>query len=113
MNATVQELVDALTPEEKAGFCTGAAVPRLGLPALRVNGLHSQESAGGVCFPSACAAAGSSNNASATSAQTEANRANRRRCRQGWATGAFIGTSFVCGTSSVIVPRLRAHVTNI
>ena len=59
MNATVQELVDALTPEEKAGLCTGAAVPRLGLPALRVNGLHSQESAGGVCFPSACAAAAS------------------------------------------------------
>ena len=55
MNATVQELVDALTPEEKAGLCTGAAVPRLGLPALRVSGLHSQESAGGVCFPSACA----------------------------------------------------------
>ena len=52
MYATVQELVDALTPEEKAGLCTGAAVPRLGLPALRVNGLHSQESAGGVCFPS-------------------------------------------------------------
>ena len=47
MYATVQELVDALTPEEKAGLCTGAAVPRLGLPALRVNGLHSQESAGG------------------------------------------------------------------
>ena len=43
MYATVQELVDALTPEEKAGLCTGAAVPRLGLPALRVNGLHSQE----------------------------------------------------------------------
>ena len=40
MNATVQELVDALTPEEKAGLCTGAAVPRLGLPALRVSGLH-------------------------------------------------------------------------
>ena len=40
MYATVQELVDALTPEEKAGLCTGAAVPRLGLPALRVNGLH-------------------------------------------------------------------------
>jgi beta-glucosidase len=59
MYATVQELVDALTPEEKAGLCTGAAVPRLGLPALRVNGLHSQESAGGVCFPSACAAAAS------------------------------------------------------
>lgn len=59
MYATVQELVDALTLEEKAGLCTGAAVPRLGLPALRVNGLHSQESAGGVCFPSACAAAGS------------------------------------------------------
>ena len=59
MNATVQELVDALTPEEKAGLCTGAAVPRLRLPALRVNGLHSQESAGGVCFPSACAAAAS------------------------------------------------------
>ena len=50
MYATVQELVDALTLEEKAGLCTGAAVPRLGLPALRVNGLHSQESAGGVCF---------------------------------------------------------------
>ena len=33
MYATVQELVDALTPEEKAGLCTGAAVPRLGLPA--------------------------------------------------------------------------------
>ena len=32
MYATVQELVDALTPEEKAGLCTGAAVPRLGLP---------------------------------------------------------------------------------
>ena len=59
MYATVQELVDALTPEEKAGLCTGAAVPRLGLPALRVNGLHSEESAGGVCFPSACAAAAS------------------------------------------------------
>lgn len=59
MYATVQELVDALTLEEKAGLCTGAAVPRLGLPALRVNGLHSQESAGGVCFPSACAAAAS------------------------------------------------------
>lgn len=59
MYATVQELVDALTPEEKAGLCTGAAVPRLGLPALRVSGLHSQESAGGVCFPSACAAAAS------------------------------------------------------
>ena len=57
MYATVQELMDALTLEEKAGLCTGAAVPRLGLPALRVNGLHSQESAGGVCFPSACAAA--------------------------------------------------------
>ena len=113
MYATVQELVDALTPEEKAGLCTGAAVPRLGLPALRVNGLHSQESAGGVCFPSACAAAGSSNNASATSAQTEANRANRRRCRQVLATGAFIGTSFVCDTSNAIVPRLRAHMTNI
>ena len=41
MYATVQELVDALTPEEKAGLCTGAAVPRLGLPALRVSGLHS------------------------------------------------------------------------
>ena len=59
MYATVQELVDALTLEETAGLCTGAAVPRLGLPALRVNGLHSQESAGGVCFPSACAAAAS------------------------------------------------------
>lgn len=59
MYATVQELVDALTLEEKAGLCTGAAVPRLGLPVLRVNGLHSQESAGGVCFPSACAAAAS------------------------------------------------------
>ena len=59
MYATVQELVDALTLEEKAGLCTGAAVPRLGLPALRVSGLHSQESAGGVCFPSACAAAAS------------------------------------------------------
>ena len=59
MYATVQELVDALTLEEKAGLCAGAAVPRLGLPALRVNGLHSQESAGGVCFPSACAAAAS------------------------------------------------------
>ena len=59
MYATVQELVDALTPEEKAGLCTGAAVPRLGLPALRVSGLHSRESAGGVCFPSACAAAAS------------------------------------------------------
>lgn len=59
MYATVQELVDALTPEEKAGLCTGAAVPRLGLPALRVSGLHSQESTGGVCFPSACAAAAS------------------------------------------------------
>lgn len=59
MYATVQELVDALTPEEKAGLCTGAAVPQLGLPALRVSGLHSQESAGGVCFPSACAAAAS------------------------------------------------------
>lgn len=59
MYATVQELVDALTPEEKAGLCTGAAVPRLGLPALRVSGLHSQESAGGICFPSACAAAAS------------------------------------------------------
>ena len=44
MNATVQELVDALTPEEKAGLCTGAAVPRLGLPALRVSGLQS-----GIC----------------------------------------------------------------
>ena len=42
MYATVQELVDALTPEEKAGLCAGAAVPRLGLPALRVSGLHSQ-----------------------------------------------------------------------
>lgn len=30
MYATVQELVDALTLEEKAGLCTGAAVPRLG-----------------------------------------------------------------------------------
>lgn len=50
MYATVQELVDALTLEEKAGLCTGAAVPRLGLPALRVSGLHSQESAGGVCL---------------------------------------------------------------
>ena len=28
MYATVQELVDALTLEEKAGLCTGAAVPR-------------------------------------------------------------------------------------
>ena len=35
MYATVQELVDALTLEEKAGLCTGAAVPRLGLPAQR------------------------------------------------------------------------------
>mgnify|MGYP000814071369 CR=1 FL=1 len=54
-----QKFVFQMTPEEKAGLCTGAAVPRLGLPALRVNGLHSQESAGGVCFPSACAAAAS------------------------------------------------------
>ena len=108
-----QKFVFQMTPEEKAGLCPGGAVPRLGLPALRVNGLHSQESAGGVCFPSACAAAGSSNNASATSAQTEANRANRRRCRQGWATGAFIGTTFVCDTNSVIVPRLRVRMANI
>ena len=113
MYATVQELVDALTLEEKAGLCTGAAVPRLGLPALRVSGLHSQESAGGVCFPSACAAAGSNNNASATSTQTEANRANRRRCRLTLAARVFIGTSFICGINSVIVPRLRAYDTTV
>ena len=59
MYATVQELVDALTLEEKAGLCTGAAVPRLGIPALRVSGLRVQEPAGGVCFLSACAAAAS------------------------------------------------------
>ena len=59
MNATVQELAGALTLEEKAGLCTGAAVPRLGIPALQVSGLRVQEPAGGVCFLSACAAAAS------------------------------------------------------
>ena len=82
MYATVQELVDALTLEEKAGLCTGAAVPRLGLPALRVNGLHSQESAGGVCFPSACAAAAS---AATTGAALPAENGTICCCATGWA----------------------------
>ncbi len=50
MYATVQELVDALTLEEKAGLCTGAAGPAAGPSgAAGQRGLHSQESAGGVC----------------------------------------------------------------
>ena len=43
MNPTVQELVAALTLEEKAGLCSGAdfwhtkAVARLGIPAIKVS----------------------------------------------------------------------------
>ena len=94
MYATVQELVDALTPEEKAGLCTGAAVPRLGLPALRVSGLHSQESAGGVCFPSACAAA--------ASFDPEAAR------RMGAALGLLTGLQLLAGEAPVRRPAARA-----
>ena len=77
MNATVQELVAALTLEEKAGLCSGAdfwhtkAVARLGIPAIKVSdgphGLRAQkegsdnpnDSIEAVCFPAGCAAAAS------------------------------------------------------
>ena len=74
MNPTVQELVAALTLEEKAGLCSGAdfwhtkAVARLGIPAIKVSdgphGLRTQregstdpnDSIEAVCFPAGCAA---------------------------------------------------------
>ena len=77
MNATVQELVAALTLEEKAGLCSGEdfwhtkAVARLGIPAIKVSdgphGLRTQkegstdpnDSIRAVCFPAGCAAAAS------------------------------------------------------
>ena len=77
MNPTVQELVAALTLEEKAGLCSGAdfwhtkAVERLGIPAIKVSdgphGLRTQregstdpnDSIEAVCFPAGCAAAAS------------------------------------------------------
>ena len=77
MNPTVQELVAALTLEEKAGLCSGAdfwhtkAVARLGIPAIKVSdgphGLRTQregstdpnDSIEAVCFPAGCAAAAS------------------------------------------------------
>ena len=77
MSATVEELVQALTLEEKAGLCSGAdfwrtkAVERLGIPAMMVSdgphGLRTQkpgsdnpnESIEAVCFPAGCAAAAS------------------------------------------------------
>ena len=77
MNPTVQELVAALTLEEKAGLCSGAdfwhtkAVERLGIPAIKVSdgphGLRTQKEGStdpndaieAVCFPAGCAAAAS------------------------------------------------------
>lgn len=77
MNATVEELVQALTLEEKAGLCSGAdfwhtkAVERLGIPAMMVSdgphGLRTQkpgsdspnDSIEAVCYPAGCAAAAS------------------------------------------------------
>ena len=77
MNATVEELVAALTLEEKASLCSGAdfwhtkAVARLGIPAIKVSdgphGLRAQkegstdpnDSIEAVCFPAGCAAAAS------------------------------------------------------
>ena len=74
---TVQELVAALTLEEKAGLCSGAdfwhtkAVARLGIPAIKVSdgphGLRAQKDGSAnpndaieaVCFPAGCAAAAS------------------------------------------------------
>ncbi len=77
MTSTVEELVSALTLEEKAGLCSGAdfwrtkAVERLGIPALMVSdgphGLRTQkpgsdqpnDSIEAVCYPAGCAAAAS------------------------------------------------------
>lgn len=73
----VEELVSALTLEEKAGLCSGAdfwhtkAVERLGIPAIKVSdgphGLRTQKEGStdpndaieAVCFPAGCAAAAS------------------------------------------------------
>lgn len=70
----VEELVSALTLEEKAGLCSGAdfwhtkAVERLGIPAIKVSdgphGLRTQKEGStdpndaieAVCFPAGCAA---------------------------------------------------------
>ena len=77
MNATVQELVAALTLEEKAGLCSGEdfwhtkAVARLGIPAIKVSdgptacapkkegSTDPNDSIRAVCFPAGCAAAAS------------------------------------------------------
>lgn len=73
----VEDLVSALTLEEKAGLCSGAdfwhtkAVERLGIPAIKVSdgphGLRTQKEGStdpndaieAVCFPAGCAAAAS------------------------------------------------------
>ena len=77
MRSTVEELVSALTLEEKAGLCSGLdfwrtkAVERLDIPALMVSdgphGLRTQkpgsdnpnDSIEAVCYPAGCAAAAS------------------------------------------------------
>ena len=77
MSSTIEELVSALTLEEKAGLCSGQdfwrtkAVERLGIPALMVSdgphGLRTQkpgsdnpnDSIEAVCYPAGCAAAAS------------------------------------------------------
>ena len=77
MTPTIEELVHALTLEEKAGLCSGQdfwrtkAVQRLGIPAMMVSdgphGLRAQrpgatdhnDSVEAVCYPAGCAAAAS------------------------------------------------------
>lgn len=77
MTPTIEELVHALTLEEKAGLCSGQdfwrtkAVERLGIPAMMVSdgphGLRAQrpgaespnDSVEAVCYPAGCAAAAS------------------------------------------------------
>ena len=77
MNSTIEELVQSLTLEEKAGLCSGRdfwrtkAVERLGIPAMMMSdgphGLRAQnpgsslpnDSIEAVCYPAGCAAAAS------------------------------------------------------
>ena len=74
MNPTVQELVAALTLEEKAGLCSGAdfwhtkAVERLGIPAIKVSD-----------GPTACAPSGRAAPTPTTASRRSASRPGVRQ----------------------------------